>query len=128
MPSDSVDLVFTSPPYAEVKKRVRKMDAADKYGHVNLDSYADWFIDTAFTEPGGLVCDPFAGSGTALAVAKAMGRHYIGCDIVPEFVKAAELRIKHMTINKYADAGGTAPPTAFIEGDEDGTGETDSGS
>ena len=39
--------------------------------------------------PGGLVCDPFCGTGRALAVAIACGRNAVGFDIVPSFVTTA---------------------------------------
>jgi hypothetical protein len=41
----------------------------------------------------GVVLDPFAGSGTTLAVAKALGRSGIGCELNPEYIKLAEVRI-----------------------------------
>ena len=37
------------------------------------------------TAPGAKVVDPFAGGGTTLFAAKALGRHAIGCDIDPAF-------------------------------------------
>ena len=39
--------------------------------------------------PGGFVCDPFCGTGRALAVAVACGRNAVGFDIVPSFVRTA---------------------------------------
>ncbi|OLS15300.1 MAG: DNA methylase N-4/N-6 [Promethearchaeota archaeon CR_4] len=33
------------------------------------------------SNPGDIVCDPFAGSGTTLKVAKILGRHYLGFEI-----------------------------------------------
>ncbi len=39
-----------------------------------------------FTEPGGLVCDPFCGKGTALLEAVSLGRRALGCDIGPDAV------------------------------------------
>ena len=39
--------------------------------------------------PGGVVLDPFCGTGRALAVAAASGRTAIGFDIVPEYVDMA---------------------------------------
>lgn len=42
---------------------------------------------------GDVVCDPFAGSGTTLAVAKKHGREYLGIELNPEYIKLAEDRI-----------------------------------
>ena len=41
-----------------------------------------------------LVLDPFAGVGTVPAVCKKLGRHFIGIEQNPEYVKIAEQRIK----------------------------------
>jgi hypothetical protein len=41
---------------------------------------AEFFI-RSFCPPGGVVFDPFCGSGTTLAVANSLGRYAIGCDI-----------------------------------------------
>ena len=43
---------------------------------------------------GGTVLDPFAGSGTTLAVAAELGRNGIGCELNPEYIGLAERRIK----------------------------------
>lgn len=45
------------------------------------------------TKPGQTVVDPFMGSGTTLAAAKALGRHAIGCDIDPQHVDVARKRL-----------------------------------
>jgi DNA modification methylase len=42
----------------------------------------------------GTVLDPFAGSGTTLAVAAELGRSGIGCELNPEYIRLAERRIK----------------------------------
>ena len=42
---------------------------------------------------GGTVLDPFAGSGTTLAVALELGRKGIGCELNPEYIKLATDRI-----------------------------------
>ena len=39
------------------------------------------------------VLDPFLGSGTTIAVARQLGRHGIGCELNPEYVKLARDRI-----------------------------------
>ena len=44
--------------------------------------------------PGEIVLDPFVGTGTTCAVAKSMGRRYIGIDINPAYVKIAEERVR----------------------------------
>jgi len=45
------------------------------------------------SNPGDTILDPFAGSGTTLAVAARMGRSGIGCELNPEYAKIAEERI-----------------------------------
>jgi site-specific DNA-methyltransferase (adenine-specific) len=40
-----------------------------------------------------LILDPFIGSGTTAVAARNLGRHYIGCDISPEYVAIARKRL-----------------------------------
>ena len=47
----------------------------------------------ASTERGDVVLDPFFGTGTTGAVARYLGRHYIGIEADADFVEAAEARI-----------------------------------
>lgn len=53
-----------------------------------------WFIKL-FTEPGDVILDPFAGSGTTLVAAKEHGRHFIGIDIAEENYYLARERVGH---------------------------------
>ena len=46
---------------------------------------------------GGTVLDPFAGSGTTVAVAARMGRRGVGIELNPEYVALAEKRIRQAT-------------------------------
>ncbi len=46
-----------------------------------------------FCPPGGVVLDPFVGSGTTTVAAKNLGRSYIGIDIAPEYCAIAEKRM-----------------------------------
>ena len=43
--------------------------------------------------PGGIVLDPFAGSGTALMVAERLGRDGVGVEPNPEYCRMAEERV-----------------------------------
>jgi len=45
-----------------------------------------------FSPKGGLVLDPFVGTGTTTSVAKKMGRKRLGIDVVPEYVDMAQIR------------------------------------
>lgn len=51
-----------------------------------------WFIKL-FTEPNGLVLDPFLGSGTTALAAIELGRNYTGIDVNPEYVELSKERI-----------------------------------
>ena len=44
---------------------------------------------------GGIVLDPFIGSGTTAVVAQNLGRKYIGIELNPEYVKIAKNRLKN---------------------------------
>lgn len=46
---------------------------------------------------GGIVLDPFLGSGTTAAVAKALGRNYIGIELNPAYIQLANNRIESVT-------------------------------
>ncbi|MEO5360580.1 MAG: site-specific DNA-methyltransferase [Nitrospirota bacterium] len=52
---------------------------------------------------GGIVLDPFVGSGTTAAVAKQLGRRYIGIDINPEYVKMAERRLNAFEVLPFGN-------------------------
>ncbi len=47
----------------------------------------------ATTEPGDVVLDPFLGTGTSAAVAKKLGRHYIGIERDESYLKVARTRL-----------------------------------
>jgi len=50
-------------------------------------------IIRASSKPGDLVLDPFAGSGTTPAVAKKLGRQYLGFELSKEYASKAEQRL-----------------------------------
>ena len=47
---------------------------------------------TTWSNPGDIVLDPFAGSGTTLKAAKELNRRYVGIEVNPEYVKICEDR------------------------------------
>jgi len=47
----------------------------------------------AGSKRGDVVIDPFMGAGTVGLVAKRLNRHYIGCEVNPEYIAMAEKRI-----------------------------------
>jgi DNA modification methylase len=47
----------------------------------------------AFTQPGDIVADPFAGSGSTLIAAHELGRRFIGIDIDPDHHRTARKRL-----------------------------------
>ncbi len=54
----------------------------------------NWLI-TLITPPGGLVIDPFTGSGSTGVAAVAAGFDFLGIELDPEYVQMAEARIRH---------------------------------
>lgn len=54
----------------------------------------------AGSREGGVVLDPFFGSGTTGAVAKRLGREYIGIDLNPRYIEKAEMRIAEVNPEK----------------------------
>ena len=62
----------------------------------------------ASSDPGDLVADFFCGSGTTLAVARRLGRRWLGCDISPAAVEIASARLSDL----FDVVGGETAPNA----------------
>jgi len=61
---------------------------------------------------GGVVLDPFAGSGTTLRVARKLGRRFIGIEINPEYAEMCRRRVRQ---EKYREEpNGVASLTEFL--------------
>src|SRR3989338_756501 len=56
------------------------------------EALPEWFIKL-FTKEGGVVLDPFLGSGTTSKVAKRMRRNSIGIEILEEYYRMAKMNI-----------------------------------
>lgn len=89
--------------------------------HLGPEPYAEAHFATFPTEiprraimagsrPGDMILDPFNGSGTTGAVALQLDRHYIGCELNPDYIRMSHDRIGKATrpatyqSNKIADA------------------------
>jgi DNA modification methylase len=59
-------------------------------------------IVLAYTSPGDLIVDPFAGSGSAGVAALRHGRRYRGCELVVETAEKARRRLAELTQPKEA--------------------------
>lgn len=53
------------------------------------------------TDAGDVVLDPFLGTGTTAIAAKALGRHYVGIEIDPEYVEIAKQKLKRVQLSQY---------------------------
>jgi len=73
-------------------------------------------IIRASSHEGDLVFDPFAGSGTTLAVAKKLGRELLGCELSEEYVRYATERLQSIAsgdpLDGPVDPIASAPSTA----------------
>jgi modification methylase len=65
------------------------------------------------SNPGDVVLDPFFGTGTTGAVAKKLGRHFIGLERDPTYAKAARARID--AVEQLSDMSIAAPPEKRTE-------------
>jgi site-specific DNA-methyltransferase (adenine-specific) len=70
--------------------------AANHHPTVKPQSLMSWLI-TLITPPGGVVLDPFAGSGSTLVAAQAEGMRYIGIEREAEYVAIARARLASAT-------------------------------
>lgn len=65
---------------------------------------------------GGVVCDPFMGSGTTAVVAQKNGRDWYGCELNPEYAEMANYRIQGRFDEYQARQRGDAhTPSMFSE-------------
>jgi DNA methylase len=66
------------------------------------EKLASFFV-LSFCRPGGVVCDPFSGSGTTAAMAKQHGRSFIGCDLRASQVELGRRRLATVTTELFAN-------------------------
>ncbi len=72
------------------------------------------------SNPGELVLDPFAGSGTTLAVAKKLGRRWLGMELSPRYAQEAQKRLDSIQpgdpLQGSEDPLVSAPPSGTAPG------------
>ena len=70
---------------------------ADKRFHEwgQHEAEGNYFLEK-FTQPGDLVCDPFAGGGAFPAACKRAGRRWVGCEIDSDMAAIARKRLAEM--------------------------------
>ena len=62
------------------------------------------FFVKSFCPPGGIVCDPFAGSGTTCHAALDHGRRFVGCDVRESQVELCRRRMATVTPSMFSEA------------------------
>ncbi len=60
----------------------------------------------SWSNPGDLVLDPFAGSGTTLKAAKELNRHWLGIEINPAYVQICKARLSQDVLALFSGGGG----------------------
>ena len=53
------------------------------------------------TDPDDIVLDPFLGTGTTAIAAKALGRHFVGIEIDPQYLRIAKSKLAHVQPSIY---------------------------
>lgn len=75
------------------RERANVKPSANHHPTVKPLALMSWLI-TLITPPGGIVLDPFAGSGSTLCAAKAGGWRYLGIEREAEYVAICEARLE----------------------------------
>lgn len=71
------------------------------------------YLITLVTPPGGLVLDPFLGSGTTAVAATNLGFKWVGCELTKEYVPIIKARVKHAQTLRAAALAKVGPDTLF---------------
>jgi modification methylase len=89
-----------------------KNDAGDKSHPTQKPEALLHRVLVASTRPGDVVLDPFFGTGTTGAVAKRLGRRFIGIEREPAYIAAAEARLAAVRPLEAEAAAITTPKRA----------------
>jgi site-specific DNA-methyltransferase (adenine-specific) len=84
----------TDQPLDDVSERFRTQPAKNNHPTVKPIALMEYLIKMV-TKPGGIVLDPFAGSGSTLVAAKQNGFKYIGIELTEEYIPIIEARLNY---------------------------------
>ena len=80
-----------------------------KYGHPTIKPLEIIKqLITNSTQRGGVVIDPYLGSGTTAVACKILGRDCVGYEINPDYYRIAENRLKEVETSLYDFMGASA--------------------
>lgn len=77
----------------DVEKRFTTLPKANNHPTVKPIALMEYLIKMV-TPKGGIVLDPFAGSGSTLVAAKQNGFQYVGIEMIEEYIQIIEARLK----------------------------------
>ena len=97
-PSEPMGRRYNIWRYSGAEVRWAKTKGAFDHPAMFPDSLARDHILT-WSNPGDVVLDPFAGSGTTLKMAKEHGRRYIGIEVNPDYVAICEKRVAQQVLD-----------------------------
>jgi DNA modification methylase len=75
-----------------------------KFRDVHFAVFPEELVETcllAATPENGVMLDPFMGSGTGAVVARKLGRHFLGIELVPEYVDMARQRVSSTQLRLF---------------------------
>ena len=73
-----------------------------KFREAHFAVFPEQLVETcvlAGTRRGDIVLDPFMGSGTTAVVARRLGRHFLGIELIPEYVEMTIRRVGEIQIS-----------------------------
>ena len=89
------------------RTNIWRIQPAQKTGHpaaypmeLATDHIRSW------SNPGDVVLDPFAGSGTTLKAAKELNRHWLGIEINSDYVEICKARLSQDALSLFSGGGG----------------------
>lgn len=90
----------TNEPLDNVSERFRTQPAKNNHPTVKPIALMEYLIKMV-TKKGGIVLDPFAGSGSTLVAAKENGFQYIGIEMTEEYIPIIEARLNSVDLTLF---------------------------